>query len=141
MKDEIHLVGSGQIPVVISPCESFTESHRVSMAAFEAGPMSRRKRRRLVEEEEFGIALSEDLPMATSELELAADPSPRHVTALSKRMRLRIMEATTPVAEHRAALRYRDNLAEGRHSVLQRHSSACSECRLTPQKIFRLTTP
>ncbi len=121
---DIHLVSSRNMGPAVAACESLTESHRIRVAAFEARAMSRRKRRRLVEEKKFGITVAENLSPAALEAELATDPASRGKTPLPEREGERIVKAPSPIAEHRPPFRRRDDLAERRHPVLQRHGVA-----------------
>jgi hypothetical protein len=78
------------------------------------------KRRYLVEEEKFGIAVAPDFTMPVIEIELAANPSFRHPTA-SANFAVMIVQPSAPIAHKRTSRRYSDWLANGRHAVLQRH--------------------
>src|SRR6059036_1090990 len=73
----IHLGGARTRRAVDRGGPAGSERQRVAAPAFEARPVAGRKRGRLVEEEELGIALAPDRAMASLELRYAADPGAR----------------------------------------------------------------
>src|SRR6202023_3446364 len=83
-----------------------------------------RERRCLVEKKQLRVAVAENLSPAALEAELTTNPAPRGKSPPLERERARIMKAPSPVPEHRSAFRRRDNLAERRHPVLQRHDAS-----------------
>jgi hypothetical protein len=92
--------------------------------------MSGREGRRLVEEEELGepARLEQRPALPPSELEPARDPAPAVVPPADPPGRV-VEAAAVPVDE--AAGRVRDQLAERRDAVLQRHVPLCEPCRQT----------
>src|SRR5690349_19161211 len=97
------------------------ESLRINAAALETGAMPGSKRSHLVEEKQVGVAGRPPHIVAPPfELEHAADPLARSPAPLPQTLVI-TMEAPAAVAEHRAARRRRDQLAERRDAILQRH--------------------
>src|SRR6516162_979303 len=71
VQDDIHLVGTGESRKAVAARKGVAEGDGVGAPALEAGAVTGRERRRLVEEEERSIALPEHLVLAALEGELA----------------------------------------------------------------------
>ena len=82
------------------------------------------KRRRLVEEEQFGITRSPDCPVPLLEVQAAADPAPRHPSPGRKRAVV-AMETSTAVPEQKPAGGIRKQVTEWIDAVGKRHGAAC----------------
>ena len=102
----------------------------IAAAALEAGAMAGGQRRRLVEEEQLGVAvgLHHRLAVPALELEHAGDPLPGGPAAGPERP-VGQMEGAAAVAHHEAAVRRGDDLALGRDAVLERHRAICQTRR------------
>src|SRR5215471_7182211 len=89
--------------------------------AEEAGTVTRRERDRLVQEEQLRpTAASHDLAVASFEFAEAGEPGLGRPTAFQQGPGRRVMNDTAVACEY-ASLRYRDDVAERRHPVLQCH--------------------
>src|SRR5829696_2267057 len=97
-------------------------------AAFAAGAVAGGERRHLVEEEQLGVAGAPDRAMASLEVEHAADPLLRGPAPPPQRSRVTIVKAPAAIAEQEPARGRRDELAEGRDPVLQRHRGRHCAC-------------
>src|SRR5947209_11573600 len=97
----------------------------VSATALRTWPVSSRKRGRLVEEEQLGVAARSHQPRPASpaELKLASDPSPGRVRAADGRVL--VVEAAA-VAIHEPALGRGDQIAKWGNPVLQGQRQAAS---------------
>ena len=97
------------------------EGEIVRPPAFETGPVPGRQRRRLIEEEELSVGIgSHQSPPPAAELAKAGEPGPGRPATPRQRSRRPVMQAAA-VAHECPALWVGDDLAEGRHTVLQRH--------------------
>src|SRR5262249_49701506 len=96
-------------------------------AAFEARTVTGGECRHLVEEEQVRIGVRAPyIVPASLERWHAADPVPRGIAAGPEGAIITI-KAPAAIAEHRAARRRRDQLAERRHTILQRHGCASAQ--------------
>ena len=91
-------------------------------ATFPAGPVAGGKRRRLVEEEQFGVASRRhDLALAAFERQRADDP--RLVLPAADAEAARAVMQDAAIAHEIALRRVGDDLAQRRHAVLQSHAA------------------
>ena len=108
---------------------AFGERLRVLAPAFEARPVAGRERGRLVEEEQFGVALAPDLAMTVVEIRArqqihCRDTQRRRVSVRSSRV-----DAPAAVAHEQAARGIGEQFAERIDAILQRHAATRSESR------------
>src|SRR5207244_2612339 len=89
-------------------------------AAFEAGPVPGRKRGRLVEKEQLGIAAAPDRAMAPLESRHATDPLAGNPAPRAERA-IVAMQPAAAIAHEQSAGDNGDELAERSNAVLQRH--------------------
>ena len=117
----VHRVGADLAGVQVAPARR--EAHEVLAPAERAGAVPGGERRHLVEEEELGEAarLEQRPLMPVLELQPARDPA-LAVVAAPDPPGLVVQAALVAVDE--PAPRIGDELAEGRHAVLERHRRA-----------------
>src|SRR5271155_4477844 len=115
MEDEVHLRRAWPR----ASAERGAKRLGVGAPAFEAGPMSSREGRHLVEEKEFRVALAPDFAMAPLERAEAGDPLPRGPATLAQRP-VGAVEPTAAIAHQRPARRSRDKSAVRIDTILQR---------------------
>jgi hypothetical protein len=96
-----------------------TEFLILLMAALRAGPVSSRKRGRLVEEEEFSVG-SGLHDRAVPVVELQATHQPSTTLTVSHDALLRVMEDTS-ISEHLTSLRHGNKVAKRSNTVLPWH--------------------
>jgi hypothetical protein len=109
--------GSGVAGMQLSP--ELAEPQVVLTAALCARSVAGRECRRLIEEEELGVAagLEERSALPAPELEAAGDPALDSVAATDPAL---VVVKTAPVAVDEPAARVGDEVPERRHAVLQR---------------------
>src|SRR5579859_5142387 len=99
----------------------------VAPAALGAWAVAGGERRRLVEEEQLGVAVGlHQLASAALELQQASDPAPPHPALQRQQLLVHRVKAAAAVAEQRAARRRLDDLAPRRYAILQRHATYSS---------------
>ena len=103
-------------------CHCAANVHRILAAAFEAGPMASRERRRFIKKEQLGIEAAPDVAMPSLEVENAADPLPRRPAAVRQCLYIGV-KTTAAVAHEQPTCRYSGQVAERRDAILQRRSA------------------
>jgi len=101
------------------------ECPRVGAPALEAGPVTGRQRRRLIEEEQLGVAPAPNVSMPSLEVEAASNPPARDPAPSAEGLPV-AMETAAAIAEQQAARSIGKQIAERIDAVGQRHcDSSC----------------
>src|SRR5262245_37759011 len=100
--------------------ESRSKSLRIGAAALEAGTMAGGERGRLIQEEQFGVARAPNVAVPAFEVEHAADPAARDPAPRAQRA-VSAMKPPAAIAEHEAARRVGEQIAEWIDAIGKRH--------------------
>jgi hypothetical protein len=121
VEDAVHGRGAGRI-VAGGATPGGGEASGIGAPALEAGSVAGGERGGLVEDEQLGVPVAPDLPVAAAELGQAADPGAA-APAGGAEAAVGTMKAAATVAHHRAASGDGVERAVGGHAVRERRGS------------------